>query len=95
MSLQAQKSPVQVEEATLKSYAGLYGEKKLVWEDGQLYFFPFPDKKTKLLPLRKDLFELADIKSVRLKVLTENGTVAGIAEVFSNGRVEKHMKKVL
>jgi hypothetical protein len=32
---------------------------------------------------------------VRLKVLTESGTVVGIAEVFDNGRVDKHLKKVL
>ena len=95
VSLQAEKSPVKVEEATLKSYAGVYGEKKVVWEEGQLYFFPFPDKKTKLVPLRNDLFELADIKTVRLKVLTESGSVVGIAEVFNNGRVDKHLKKVL
>jgi hypothetical protein len=95
VSLQAKKEPFQVGETTLKSYAGLYGEKKIVWEEGQLFFFPFPDKKVKLVPLRNDLFELADIKSVRLKVLSENNVVTGIAEVFDNGRVDKHVKKVL
>jgi hypothetical protein len=95
VSLQGKKSPVKTDEAALKSLAGLYGEKKIVWEDGQLFFFPFPDRKVKLTPLRQDLFELADIKSVRLRILTENNTVTGIAEVFDNGRVDKHGKKVL
>lgn len=95
VTLHAKKKPAQVEEATLKTYVGTYGEKKVVWEEGQLFFFPFPDKKTKLVPLRKDLFELADNKTVRLKVLTEGSSVVGIAEVFDNGRVDKHMKKVL
>ena len=43
--------------------------------------------------MTKELFELAGIGNVRLQVLMEAGTVAGIAEVFSNGNVEKHMKK--
>ena len=43
----------------------------------------------------KDLFELTDIKNVRLKILTENNTVTGIAELFDNGRSDKHLRKVL
>ena len=95
ITLQAKKGPVQVNEATLKNYVGTYGEKRIVFEDGGLYFFPFPDTKVKLKPLTKDIFELGDIKNVRLKLLTENNTVVGIAELFNNGRVDKHLKKVL
>ncbi|HEV7330256.1 MAG TPA: S41 family peptidase [Flavisolibacter sp.] len=93
LSLQSKKEPVQVAEATLKNYAGTFGEKKIVWEDGGLYFFPFPDRKVKLTPLTHEIFELNEISNVRLQVLTENKTVVGIAELFNNGRVDKHLKK--
>ena len=95
VSLKASKEPVQPGEETLKSYVGIYGEKKIVFEGGDLYFFPFPDNKVKLKPLTKDLFELTGIGNVRLKMLTENGTATGIAELFSNGSSEKHLKKIL
>jgi retinol-binding protein 3 len=91
--LKASKEPVQLVEETLKSYAGTYGEKKIIFENGDLYFFPFPNQKVKLKPLTKDLFELAGIGNVRLKILLENNIVTGIAELFSNGSEEKHLKK--
>ncbi|MDQ3276935.1 MAG: S41 family peptidase [Bacteroidota bacterium] len=93
LSLQSKKEPVQVAEATLKTYVGTYGEKRIVWEEGGLYFFPFPDMKVKLKPLTKEVFELSDISNVRLQLLTENNTVVGIAELFNNGRMDKHLKK--
>jgi len=95
VSLQSKGEPVQVNEATLKSFVGTYGEKKIVWEDGGLYFFPFPDRKVKLKPLTKDIFALTDINNVRLQVLTENNNVVGIAELFSNGKMDKHLRKAL
>ena len=93
LSLQAKAEPAQVTEATLKSYVGTYGEKKIVWEESGLYFFPFPDRKVKLAPLTKDIFSLTDINNVRLQVLTENNNVVGIAELFNNGKVDKHLRK--
>lgn len=95
LTMQAKKEVPQVAEATLKSYAGTYGEKKIVWEADGLYFFPFPDRKVKLKPLTKDVFALSDINNVRLQVLTENNTIVGVAELLNNGRVDKHLKKAL
>jgi retinol-binding protein 3 len=92
-SVKATKEPVQLTEETLKSYVGEYGEKKIVFENGELYFFPFPNNKVKLKALTKEVFELTGIGNVRLKILFENNVVTGIAEVFNNGSVEKHGKK--
>lgn len=91
--LKASKEPVQLTEETLKSYVGSYGEKKIIFENGELYFFPFPNQKVKLKPLTKDTFELTGIGNVRLKMLLENNSVTGIAELFNNGKEEKHLKK--
>lgn len=93
MSLKASKDPVQIEEATLKSLVGTYGEKKIIMENDELVFFPFPNQKVKLKPMTKDIFELTGIGNVRLKMLMENGSVTGIEEMFSNGKVERHLKK--
>lgn len=95
LTMQAKKDPVQVQEAVLKAYVGTYGEKKIVWENDGLYFFPFPDRKVKLTPLTKDIFALTDISNVRLQVLMENNNIVGIAELFNNGRVDKHLRKAL
>ena len=46
VSVKASKEPVQLGEETLKSYAGTYGEKKIIFENGELYFFPFPNQKS-------------------------------------------------
>ena len=93
VALKASKESVQHTEETLKSFVGEYGEKKVVFENGELYFFPFPNQKVKLKPMTKDIFELTGIANVRLQILFENGTPTGIAELFSNGNVEKHFKK--
>lgn len=95
LTLQSKKAPAQVDETTLKSYVGTFGEKKIVWEADGLYFYPFPDMKVKLKPLTRDVFALTDINNVRLQVLTENNNVVGVAELFNNGRVDKHMRKAL
>jgi hypothetical protein len=92
VSVKATKEPIQLSEETLKSYAGTYGEKKIIFENGELYFFPFPNQKVKLKPLTKDMFELTGIGNVRLKMLLENNTITGIGELFSNGNFEKHTK---
>lgn len=91
-SLKASKEPVKLGEETLKSYTGTYGKKELIFENGDLYFFPFPNQKVKLKPLSKDMFELTGIGNVRLKILSEGNTVAGIAELFINGNEEKHLR---
>jgi retinol-binding protein 3 len=93
VSLNAPKDKVDIAEATLKSYTGTYGEKKLVFEDGDLYFYPFPDKKVKLKPLSQNLFALTDMNNVRLKILFENNIVTGITELFINGNSETFLKK--
>jgi retinol-binding protein 3 len=95
VSLQSKKDPVLVDAVTLQSYVGTYGEKKVVYEDGTLFFYPFPDRKVKLMPLQKDVFELVEMKNVRLKILTENKMATGIVELFDNGRADTHMKKAL
>jgi hypothetical protein len=93
VSLQTKKEPFQIDPSNLAGYTGAFGEKKLVVEEGTLYFFPFPDKKVKLIPLKTDLFELEGIKSVRLRILKEGGAVTGIEELFDNGKSDKHFKK--
>ena len=91
-SLKATKEPVQLGEETLKSYSGTFCKKEIIFENGDLYFFPFPNNKVKLKPLTKDIFELTGIGNVRLKILLEDNTATGIAELFSNGNEEKHFK---
>ena len=88
VSVKATKEPVQPGEETLKSYVGTYGEKKIIFENGELYFFPFPNNKVRLKPLTKDIFELTGIGNVRLKILLEDDKVTGIAELFTNGNIE-------
>jgi len=93
VATKAAKEPVQHTEETLKSFAGTYGDKSVVFEAGELFFYPFPNQKVKLKPLTADIFELTGIGNVRLQILKENGAVTGVAELFNNGNVEKHSKK--
>ena len=92
-AVKAAKAPVTLKEETMKSLAGTYGDKIIVFEGGELYFFPFPNQKVKLKAMTADTFELAGIGNVRLQVFTEGGIPTAIAELFSNGNVEKHTRK--
>jgi prefoldin subunit 5 len=89
--LKARQHPVTVAADTLKSYAGKYGQRSLLFEDGSLYFQRAGREKHKLIPVGQGLFLQEDVDDVKIKVVVENGRVVALNRLYPDGdsRVDK------
>jgi retinol-binding protein 3 len=89
--LKGRQNPVIVDAVTLKAYAGKYGQRNIVFEDGSLYFQKGAGEKHKLIPIGHEVFLLEDIDDMKIKMVVENGKAIALNRLFDNGdsRVEK------
>ena len=89
--LKGRQTPVNVDIETLKAYAGKYGQRNIVFEDGSLYYQKGAGEKHKLIPISQDVFLLEDIDDMKIKIVIENGKAIALNRLFANGdsRVEK------
>ena len=81
----AKAAPVRVDERTLKSYAGVYGERKVTLENGAL-FYQRTGPKSRLTPLTATLFALDGNEGFRLEFVIREGRVVELAGLYENGR---------
>lgn len=88
----AREKNVQLNSELLKSYAGNYGPRQLIYEDGTLYYQRQGRAKYKLDPMSEDLFCMEAVPYFRLKVIRENGKVIALEGHYNDGRIDKHMK---
>jgi hypothetical protein len=64
-------------EKQLKNYSGTFGQKAITYEGGDLFFQLTADRKVKLLPVEKDLFDVED-NLLRIAFNKENDKISGI-----------------
>lgn len=70
--LEAKLNPVEVGLATLASYAGNYGPRKLTLEDGTLVYQRDEGPVMRAIPMAKKLFRFEEINYFRLEVITDD-----------------------
>jgi hypothetical protein len=89
--LKGRQNPVSIDIETLKLYAGKYGQRNIVFENGNLYFQKGAGEKHKLIPVGHEVFLLEDIDDMKIKMIVENGKTTAINRLFDNGdsRVDK------
>lgn len=90
--LKAHQNPVIVNQKKLENYAGDYGGRKLLFEEGELYYQRDGDEKYKLIPMSDDLFIMAEINYLRIKIDFEKGKVTGITRLYIDGTSRKDIK---
>lgn len=90
--LKAWKNPIEIDQSTLKSYAGVYGPRVIIFENGQLYYQREGRPKYKLNALAEDLFMFEENRQFRLQVLKENGEIIGLMGHYMGGYTDKSMK---
>ncbi len=83
--LQARLNPVTVADEILKTYAGGYGPRKITFENGSLFYQRADGPRMKMLPMREDLFRIAEVDYFRLKIVSKNGQVTGIEGHYEDG----------
>ena len=82
----ARLEPVTIDEAILMKYAGQYGERKITYENGEL-FYQRTGPKYRLIPLKENLFALEDLDYFRIEITTDKmGTVTELVGIYDDGR---------
>jgi len=81
-----------VEQALLKSYTGIYGERVITFENWKLYYQRGTRKKYELVPMNKNEFMLEGLPSFRIRFVSENNKVIALEGLYEEGRIDKDKK---
>jgi len=82
--LKAKADPPRVDEDTLKTYAGVYGERKVTFENGSL-FYQRTGPKYKLMPLTQTLFAAVGLDYFRVEFTIKDGRAVEIVGHYNDG----------
>jgi retinol-binding protein 3 len=80
----AKQNPPQVNETTLKTYVGVYGERKVTLESGAL-FYQRTGPKFRLVPLTATLFAVEGLDYFRAEFVVKDGKAVELVGVYDNG----------
>jgi len=80
----AKQTPVRVEAKVLKTYAGEYGERKVAFENGALYY-QRTGPKYRLVPLTPTLFALDGLDNFRIEFAVKDGKAVELIGLYDNG----------
>jgi hypothetical protein len=84
VGLKAKADPPRVDEKTLATYAGVYGERKVMFENGALYY-QRTGPKYRLVPLTMTLFALDGLDSFRVEFVIKDGQAVELIGLYDTG----------
>jgi hypothetical protein len=88
--LRAKLEPVEVDAATLESYAGEYGPRRLWVEDGALHYQREDGPTRRALPMNETLFRFEDLDYFRLEVVLDDaGAPIKLVGHYNNGHTDE------
>jgi hypothetical protein len=90
--IKAKQNPVTVDEKTMKLYVGVYGPRKITFENGELYYQREDRPKMKMVPMKDDMFMFDDIDYFRVKFIKEGNKVVALEGNYDNGRTDRNDK---
>jgi len=85
--VKAKADPAKVDEKTLQSYAGVYGERKVTYENGALYY-QRSGPKYKLLPMTQTLFAVEGLDYFRVELIVKDGRAVELIGLYDDGGKE-------
>jgi hypothetical protein len=80
----AKKNPPRVDAKTLQAYAGVYGERKVTFENGAL-FYQRTGPKFRLLPMTATLFAIDGLDYFRVEFVVKDGKTVELVGIYDNG----------
>jgi hypothetical protein len=83
-SEKAKKNPPRVDAKTLQAYAGVYGERKVTFESGAL-FYQRTGPKYRLIPMTATLFALDGLDYFRVEFVVKDGKTVELVGIYDNG----------
>jgi len=88
-NMEVLRNPFIVSEDLLKKYAGKYGPRNVIYENGILFYQREDRPKYKLIPINDDTFILDGLDYFRLQfVRDESGEISMVKGIYINGRVD-------
>jgi len=87
VGLKAKANPPKVDEKALRSYAGVYGERKVSFENGALYY-QRTGPKYRLTPMTATLFAAEGLDYFRLEFTVKDGKAVEVVGLYNDGRRE-------
>jgi len=85
-SLSASMNAPVLDEKTMQSYTGSYGDRKITYDSGKLYYQRGKRQKYVMTPISDDTFMFKDIDYFRLRIDKDaNGNVSGVTGLYDNG----------
>ncbi len=85
--MKAKANPPKVDEKTLRTYAGVYGERKITFENGALYYQRI-GPKYRLIPMTATVFLLDGLESFRIEFEVKDGRAVTLIGLYDNGERE-------
>lgn len=76
----------------LQAYAGVYGERKLIFEEGKLYYQNGNQPGREMIPVSDELFIFEGLDFFRIRIIIENDKVIAIDGVYSDGDVMRYFR---
>ena len=87
---EALANPVTIGADLQKKYAGIYGPRTVILEDGELFYQREDRPKYKMIPMSNDTFIFADIPYFRLRfVADEEGKITEVVGLYDNGSADR------
>jgi len=83
----AKQNPPRVDEKTLKTYVGVYGERKVTFENGAL-FYQRTGPKYRLVPLTEALFAAEGLDYFRVEFVVKDGKAVELVGLYDTGERE-------
>lgn len=90
-SLKAKQQPLILDKKESESYTGTFGPRAITYENGNLFCQVNAVRKAKMLPLKKDVFDLED-RMLRVEFQRVNNKISGISILNVNGTTENFEK---
>jgi hypothetical protein len=81
--------PLSIETQVLASYTGEFGAREFLLKAGELYYRRAGQGELKMIPMSEDTFVFKDFKSMRLKMIKENGRVVAVDALYEDGTVKR------
>lgn len=89
--MKAKANPPAVDERTLKTYAGVYGERKVSFENGVLVY-QRTGPKYRLIPITQTLFALDGLDYFRVEFVVKDGKAVEIIGLYDNGEKDSSLR---
>jgi hypothetical protein len=88
----AEMNPATVSEDTMKSYAGDYGPRKIIFENNSLYYQRENGPRIKMIAMSENYFRFDEVQYFRLRIVKKDGRVTGVEGHYDNGTIDANPK---